>query len=129
MCDRPDEPSIVPVGVVHAPFASLEDAPYQGFADDSESEIEVFEEYAGTLAGIDEVIRVTVVYWAHLADRAQPGDIEGVFTRRTPHRPNPLSICTCMVLGVDDRRLHVRGLDAVDGSPVVDIKPALQAER
>lgn len=135
--DRPSslsdgpEPTLCPVGVARTPYESPDDAPHQGFADGAEAEIEVFEEYADQLAGVEEVIRVTVVYWAHLADRdRQVGDDgQGAFARRGPDRPNPLAICTCMVLGVEGRRLRVGGLDAVDGSPVVDLKPALQAER
>ena len=119
------------VGVAHTPYRTTDDTPHQGFADDSESTLEIFEEYEDALSGIEEVHRVTVVYWAHMADRDHlvgSGGV-GAFARRTPHRPNPLSICTCMVLSTDKRRIHVRGLDAIDGSPILDCKPALQAER
>lgn len=126
-----DEMRLVPVGVAHTPYESLDDAPHQGFADNAEAEIEVFEEYADALSAIEETIRVTVVYWAHLADRERivGDDGQGAFARRGPDRPNPLAICTCTVMGVEGRRLRVRGLDAVDGSAVLDVKPALQAER
>ena len=141
-----EEPTLMPIGVAHTSYETPADAPHQGFADDAEAMIEVFDAYAGALAGIEGVLRVTVVYWAHLADRtswesdadeddgegeSENGDLDrdGAFARRGPSRPNPLSICTCTVLNVDGRRLRVSGLDAVDGSPVVDIKPALQAER
>jgi tRNA-Thr(GGU) m(6)t(6)A37 methyltransferase TsaA len=119
------------IGVAHTPYRTTDDAPHQGFADDAESMLEIFEEYEDALSGIEQVHRVTVVYWAHLADRDRltGSDGTGAFTRRTPHRPNPVSVCTCMVLRADERRVHVRGLDAIDGSPVVDLKPALQAER
>jgi tRNA-Thr(GGU) m(6)t(6)A37 methyltransferase TsaA len=119
------------IGVAHTPYSTADDAPHQGFADDAESTIEISEEYEDALAGIKDVHRVTVIYWAHVADRDHltGSDRTGAFTRRTPHRPNPLSVCTCMVLRTDGREVHVRGLDAVDGSPIVDLKPALQAER
>jgi tRNA (Thr-GGU) A37 N-methylase len=83
------------------------------------------------LVGIQDVIRLTVVYWADRADRASLADESGVgaFAKRTPHRPNPLNVCPCTLLGRESRRLRVRGLDAVDGSAVLDLKPALQAER
>lgn len=115
-----------PIGVAHTPYQTPKDAPHQGFAGDEIAEIEVFGEYASGLVDIASVHRVTVVYWAHLADR---GTFDGVFTRRSPNRPNPLSICACLVLGLEDRHLQVRGLDAVDGSPILDLKPTLQAER
>lgn len=124
------EPTLRPIGVTHTPYGTPDEAPHQGFADDVEAEIEIFEAYADALAGIEDVIRVTVVYWAHLADRtgAVGSDGVGAFARRSPNRPNPLSICTCTLLGVEDRILRVTGLDAVDGSSVLDVKPALQTE-
>lgn len=123
--------SLTPVGVVHSPYETTDQAPHQGFADDAEAELEVFGAYADALAGVDEVLRLTVVYWAHRADRSRLGDADGTgaFARRSPDRPNPLSICTCTVLGMEGRRVRVSGLDAVDGSPLIDLKPALQAER
>lgn len=127
----PERPVLRPIGVAHTPYATTDDAPHQGFADDAEAAVEVFEGYADALAGVDDVLRLTVVYWADGADRTSLRGEDGVgaFARRTPHRPNPLSICTCTLLGRDGRRLRVRGLDAVDGSPVLDLKPALQSER
>lgn len=91
----------------------------------------MFEAYADALVGVDDVIRLTVLYGAHDADRDRlvGDDGDGAFARRAPSRPNPVSVCTCTVLDVDGRRVRVRGLDAVDGSPLVDLKPALQAER
>ena len=126
-----DDPTVHPVGVAHTPYGAPADAPHQGFADDAEAEIEIFAPYADELAGIDDVVRLTVTYWAHLADRTtgERSGGPGAFARRSPNRPNPLSICTCTLRGVDGRRLRVGGLDAVDGSPVLDVKPALQTER
>lgn len=124
-------PELRPVGVARTPYETPGDAPHQGFASDDEAVVEVAESYADALAGLEDVVRVTVVYWADRADRSTLAGESGVgaFARRSPHRPNPLGICTCLLLAVDGRRLRVRGLDAVDGSPVVDIKPALQSER
>ena len=85
----------------------------------------------GGTARIADAVRVTVVYWAHLADRT-PGvgpDGHGAFARRSPNRPNPLSVCVCTLYGADGQTLRVGGLDAVDGSPVLDLKPSLQTER
>lgn len=131
MTDHDSRYQLRPVGVVHSPYARPADAPHQGFAADAEATVEVFDAYADALAGVADVLRLTVVYWAHLADRsALAGDDgTGAFARRGPARPNPLGVCTCTVLGVEGRRIRVRGLDAVDGSPVLDLKPALQAER
>lgn len=121
----------MPVGIIHSPYETPGDAPRQGFADDTEATLEVFEAYAGALAGVEDVLRLTVVYWAHQAERSDlvGDDGTGAFARRGPNRPNPLNLCTCTLLGVDGRRIRVRGMDAIDGSPLVDLRPALQAER
>jgi tRNA (Thr-GGU) A37 N-methylase len=151
-----DDLELVAVGMAHTPYETTAEAPHQGFADDAESVIEIHAEYADALAGVETYHRLTVLYWAHLVDRERPvddgaedgGDADdtndagdgadgddsgdgddGAFARRGPDRPNPIGVCTCMVLGVDGRRIRVSGLDAVDGSPVVNLKPALQAER
>lgn len=122
--------SLTPIGVVHSPYDTPDQAPHQGFADDAEAVIEVYGSYQDALTDIEDVLRLTVIYWAHLANRSRRADdVVGPFARRGPTRPNPLCICACTVLDVDGRRIRVRGLDAIDGSPVVDLKPALQAER
>jgi len=87
------------------------------------------------LLGIEEFSHVEVVYYF---DRVDPGKIErvarrprnnpdwplvGVFAQRGKNRPNQLGVTTCQVLGVEGRTLTVGGLDAVDGTPVLDIKP------
>ena len=78
---------------------------------------------------------IVVITWLHLADRSvlrvhPRGDssrpVRGVFSTRSQHRPNPLGIHTVTILGADDLRLHVKGLEAVDGTPVIDIKPVLE---
>lgn len=152
----PDDELVVrPVGVAHTPYETPGDAPHQGFADDAEATIEIHPTYADALAGVETYHRLTVLYWAHLVDRDRESPVtdhvagedsdasddsdagddsgggtdHGAFARRGPDRPNPINVCTCTVLGVDDRRIRVSGLDAVDGSPVVDLRPALQVER
>ena len=124
-------PALRHIGVAHTPYGTTDDAPHQGFADDAEATVEVYEPYADGLAGVEDVVRLLVVYWADAADREslRGDDGVGAFARRTPNRPNPLNVCTCTLLERDGRRLRVWGLDAVDGSPVVDLKPALQSER
>lgn len=146
MAHEAPEMGLVAIGVVHSPYQTADQAPHQGFVDDTESTIEIYETYTPELNGLEDVHRLTVVYWAHRADRTgveqsihgpsgddgadrADGDREGAFASRGPTRPNPLSICTCMVHGLEGRRIRVTGLDAIDGSPVVDLKPALRPER
>lgn len=113
-----------PIGVVRAPYASVLDAPRQGEFATVESVIEVAPEFAAGLEGIERLDRVLVVWWAHLADRGllQRAGADGAFTTRVPHRPNPIAISVVAVLRVEGVRLFVRGLEAIDGTPVLDLK-------
>jgi L-fuculose-phosphate aldolase len=101
---------------------------------DSESVLEVQPIYAGGLEGICPGERVQVLYWMHelsIKDRkilkAHPmGDTErperGVFSLRSNVRPNPIGVTTAEVVSVDGASVVIRGLDAKDGSPLIDIK-------
>ena len=91
-------------------------------------------EAARNLRAGDEIVVLT---WLHLADRdvlsVHPrGDTsrpqEGVFTTRSPHRPNPIGLHRAEVVGVDGLRVRVRQLEAVDGTPIVDVKPVLNED-
>jgi tRNA-Thr(GGU) m(6)t(6)A37 methyltransferase TsaA len=79
---------------------------------------------------------IVVITWLHLADRSvrqvhPRGDpnrpIRGVFATRSQHRPNPLGLHEVTILAVDDLRINVRGMEAIDKTPIVDIKSALEA--
>lgn len=123
-----------PIGVIRSPLASREEAPRQGSEADVTGTILVEERYAEALLGIEPGQEIDVICWMHLADRAAlrvhpRGDVtrpvRGVFSTRSPDRPNPLSIERVEVLAVEGTRITVKGLDAVDGTPVVDIKRRL----
>ena len=102
-----------------------------------EPEIVIFDEYAECLDGIEEFSHVLVLYWSHMAAERGRGvkkvhpagqkDLEmvGVFSTRSPARPNPICATTVALLAREGNALIVRGLDAIDGSPVLDLKPHL----
>lgn len=124
--------TVDPVGVVHTPFSATSDAPRQGFIVDAEGTIELAEEYASGLDGVEPGDRVVVVWYADGADRVvQLSDGRGVFGTRSPARPNPVCITTVEVLEVDRPagRLRVRGVDMRDGTPVLDLKRTLDPDR
>jgi tRNA-Thr(GGU) m(6)t(6)A37 methyltransferase TsaA len=116
-----------PIGVVETPFETTSEAPRQGFRADAEGVVRVDPAYREGLAGFD-ADRVVVVWWADRADRSvltldrDPG--RGVFTSRSPARPNPVCLTECTVVSVvpSAGRLHLRGVDMADGSPVIDLK-------
>lgn len=115
-----------PIGRVHSRYATPLDAPRQGEFASAESVIEIDAPFVAGLEGIETHARILVVWWAHLADRDvlhRPGT-DGVFTMRTPHRPNPICISEATLVRRDGNRLVVTGLEATDGTPVLDIKSA-----
>jgi tRNA (adenine37-N6)-methyltransferase len=124
------EMTLKSVGEVRAPYRKRGDAPRQGRLSPVKSIIEIRPEYAEALRDITDHPHLLILTWLHLSRRdvlvATPpgsGKEHGVFATRSPERPNPLGLCLVDLLKVDGLRLTVRGLDALDGTPVVDIKP------
>ncbi|OPX64066.1 MULTISPECIES: tRNA (N6-threonylcarbamoyladenosine(37)-N6)-methyltransferase TrmO [unclassified Methanoregula] len=118
-----------PVGVVRSPYKTRKDAPRQGRLSDTVSEIVIDDQYAPALWQIEGRKHLWILCWFDRADRTilravPPGTKEekGVFAIRSPDRPNPVAICMVDLLEVRDGVLTVRGLDALDGTPVIDIK-------
>ena len=129
-----DAYEVTVLGHVRSPLTELADAPRQGDEGAPDAVLELDPAYAPALAGLAPGDDVIVLTWLHLGDRATlqthpRGDtsrpVAGVFATRSPDRPNPLGLHRCRILAVDESRLTVAGLEAVDGTPVVDIKVAL----
>ncbi|MDK2975351.1 MAG: hypothetical protein PWP08_1722 [Methanofollis sp.] len=121
---------LVQIGTIRSPYTRQADAPRQGRLSDAESEIEVFPEYIGGLADVERCSHLIVLYWLDRADRTMlratpPGQTvsRGVFSTRSPNRPNPVAFSVVDLLSVRGGTLRVRGLDALDGSPLIDLKP------
>jgi tRNA-Thr(GGU) m(6)t(6)A37 methyltransferase TsaA len=99
------------------------------------SEVVLDEAFAAGLDGIEEFSHVLILYWMHRAAETEPVRMRrrpqgradmpevGIFAQRARHRPNPLGVTAARLLRRDGRRLVVQGLDAIDGTPVVDVKP------
>lgn len=124
------------IGVVRSQLASLEAAPLQGDEGAPEAWLELTAVVADGLDGIKAGDELVVLTWLHRARRdvlkVHPrGRLEapltGVFATRSPDRPNPVGLHTVSVLEVERRRLRVAPMEAIDGTPVVDIKPVLMA--
>ena len=128
-----EEIVVRPIGVVRSVLKDPADAPKQGALTGQEAEIVVDPAYLPALEGLDRGKgKIIVICWMHRADRGRlkvhPQGREelperGVFSTRSPHRPNPVSLHTVTLLSIEGNVLRVRGMDAVDGTPVVDIKP------
>jgi len=118
------------IGVIHSPYSKKKDAPFQGMHEMKEATIELFEAYEPGLLDIERCTHLHVLYWQDKGDRKilqtktpWGPDIHGVFSTRSPNRPNPIGMCVVDFLQRNGRFLKVRGLDALDGSPLIDIKP------
>lgn len=102
---------------------------------DQVCELFINQELEGILDGIEEFSHIVVVYWAHLLPMKNRGLLQvhpmgrgdlpltGVFATRSPARPNPVLISTVRLLAREGNTLRVLGLEALDGSPVIDVKP------
>ena len=98
-----------------------------------ESDIFLDEKYTQALEGLDDFSHIIVVFWIHEARAWEPGLVRpmgredlpemGTFATRSPTRPNPVGVTAAELLGRQGTRLKVLGLDALDGTPVLDIKP------
>ena len=126
--------TLSPVGFLSSPLKSREEAPNQGREGAPDAWLEVNETVAEGLEGIAVGDELIVITWLHKARRdilkTHPRNDEtmpltGVFATRSPDRPNPLGLHRVTVLAIDGRRLQVGPLEAIDGTPVVDIKPVL----
>jgi len=124
-----------PIGFVESPLTEPEAAPRQGDEGAPDCWLVLDPDVRDALDGLRVGDEVVVITWLHQADRdvlqVHPrGDtsrpVRGVFATRSQHRPNPLGLHEVTILAIDDRRIHVRGLEAIDGTPIVDIKSALE---
>jgi tRNA-Thr(GGU) m(6)t(6)A37 methyltransferase TsaA len=120
---------LTPVGVIHSPYKERQDAPRQGRLSDNEITLEIFTDFAQCLQEIEKASHIIVLYWGDRAKRdvlqsRTPFSSEpvGVFASRSPNRPNPIALCVADLIRREGNRLTVRGVDALDGSPLLDIK-------
>jgi tRNA-Thr(GGU) m(6)t(6)A37 methyltransferase TsaA len=123
-----------PIGVVESSLGDLDAAPKQGGEGAPEAWIVLEHSVLDGLDGIEAGSRLLVLTWLHLGDRdvlrVHPRDdvtnpLRGVFATRSASRPNPIGLHEVEVLEIRDDRVRVRPLEAVDGTPVVDLKPVL----
>jgi tRNA-Thr(GGU) m(6)t(6)A37 methyltransferase TsaA len=124
-----------PVGYVRSSLTSRSQAPRQGNEGAPSASIEVDPAWRAGLSGIEVGHELILLSWFHearrdvlkLHPRNDPSlPITGVFATRSPDRPNPIGLHRVRVLAVGESSLEVEPLEAIDGTPIVDIKPVLQ---
>lgn len=123
---------LFPVGRIRSAVTDPSAAPHQGRESGTEAFVEVDDAFADALDGIEAYDKVIVLCWLHLSrrdilkvhprgDEANP--LRGVFSTRSPLRPNPIAVYTARLLERKGTTLRLEGIDAVDGTPVIDIRP------
>ena len=120
-----------PIGTLHCDLTSREQTPRNYDISEHVGTIEIYPEYIGGLDGIQNGDTIVVLFWLDRADRSvlrvhRRGDKskpkQGVFSTRSPVRPNPVAISELLVQNINKNILTVKGLDILDSTPVIDIK-------
>ena len=118
------------IGRIHTPWATRAETPRQGREDGPVCRLEVFDTWVPALKGLEEFETLFVIYWLHQSRRdlvtqspRSNGETSGTFALRSPVRPNPLGLAQVKLVGIDGNMVAVRGLDCLDGTPLIDIKP------
>jgi tRNA-Thr(GGU) m(6)t(6)A37 methyltransferase TsaA len=124
-------PELMPIGVIHTPFTKREGMPIQPpGAAGARGTVEVREEFQAGLKDLDGFSHIILLYVFH---RAEGYDMQvipfmdprprGLFATRAPRRPNPIGLSVVGLDAIEDGVLHVRDVDILDGTPLLDIKP------
>jgi formylmethanofuran dehydrogenase subunit E len=130
VADENGSMNLEPIGIIHSPYKNRRACPPQGR--EEICEIEIFEQYAEGLKDIDGFSHLILLYWLHsangyslLVNTPWDSELHGVFSTRSPDRPNPVGFSMVELIEINGNRLKVKGLDALEGTPLLDIKPYL----
>lgn len=122
-----------PIGFLHTPYKTIESIPKTfGVAPKAEGIVEVLPEYAEGLLDVESFSHLILIFAFHQS-KEKPLKVipptqkkeRGVFSSRSPHRPNPIGILTVRLVRREKERLFVEGVDLLNGTPLLDIKPYL----
>ena len=131
MCINNMKIELTPIGIIHTPFKTVEKMPIQPSAAlEVPGTIEIFPEYSEGLADLEGFSHIYVLFYLHRV-RAHKLKVipfldtveRGIFSTRSPARPNPMGLSVAKVISVEKNMIEIRGVDMLDSSPVIDIKP------
>src|SRR5215831_16614392 len=118
------------IGRIRTPWRTREDTPRQGRHDGPVCRLEIFEPWVAAIKGVDFYENLEVIYWLHQSRRdlvlqspKNDTSTRGTFSLRSPVRPNPIATSIVKLVGVEGNTILVRGLDCLDETPLLDIKP------
>ena len=131
---RDERYEVEPIGRVESPLVDRASAPKQGDQGGPDAWLTIDERFREGLFGLEAGAEVIVLTWLDRAERdvllvhpwGDPANpLEGVFNTRSPDRPNPIGLHRVRILGIQGNRVHVSNLEALDRTPIVDLKPVL----
>ncbi len=126
-----EEVTFTPIGIIHSPFSEPHGTPIQPTGGRGvEGTVEIYPEFAAGLKDLDGFSHLILLFHFHLSSSGELQCVpymddtrRGVFATRSPRRPNPIGLSVVRLISIEDTILHVRDLDIVDGTPLLDIKP------
>ena len=121
---------LIPIGAIHTPYENISDCPRNIGQNSDKCLIEIFEQYRLGLDGLRPGNDIQILYWLDqskhttlIQQSRKTGEPKGVFALRTPNRPNPIGSAVVAIDSISELGLTVRGLDCLNGTPLLDIKP------
>jgi len=121
---------VIPIGIIHTPFKCKKDTPIQPFKSKAIGKVEVFKKYQEALSDIEGFSHLILIYKFHKSKgyslKVKPfldDEQRGLFATRYPRRPNQIGLTVVKLLERKGNTLFVKGIDVIDGSPLLDIKP------
>ncbi len=122
--------TLKPIGVIHSPFIEKNKTPIQPFKSNKKGKVELFKEYSEGLENLKEFSHIILIYYFHKSKgynlKVKPfmdQTKKGLFATRAPKRPNQLGISVVKLVDINGNILTVEGIDCLDGTPLLDIKP------
>ena len=130
--DKPDA-GVYFIGRIHTPWKTRDDCPKNARGSDAVCTVELDARFADALKDVETCSHLVLLYWMDQAPRNLAvqvpghfgGEQHGTFALRSPARPNPVAMSVVKLLGIEGASLRVVGLDCLDGTPLIDIKPYL----
>jgi tRNA-Thr(GGU) m(6)t(6)A37 methyltransferase TsaA len=128
------EPTIRYIGKIHSELKNIEDCPRQENENAPGATITIFPEYMEGIRHLEVGSDILLLTWLHLADRSilktkprnnPKAQLTGIFSTRSPDRPNPIGLHIVKVISVDDETIKVSALEVLDETPLIDIKPVI----
>jgi tRNA-Thr(GGU) m(6)t(6)A37 methyltransferase TsaA len=127
---KASDAGLVFIGRIRTPWRSREDTPRQGNHNGPVCRLEIFEPWVPALKGVDFYSSLEVIYWLHQSRRnlvlqspKNNKSTRGTFSLRSPVRPNPIGTSIVKLVGIEGSTVLVRGLDCLDETPLIDLKP------